>query len=203
MNFHLNWQPHISEPSILGWTIIALYLSTAFLSFYFIDYGYEMYSRDTRIDRFHLKIHIIFWKYLGIALLSVGLIRQLDIHNLLIEVGRVIVRSEGIYEIRHQYQFIFVSIIGVAALYILLHFLHLYKSYWRSHILALIGIWVLTSYVLLRAVSYHKLDYYFLRVHFNFLQLKWVIEFGSIFLIFLSILLNIRKCQSKISKDWR
>ena len=80
------------------------------------------------------------------------------------------------------------AIVGVAGL-VSLFFLIRYHRFWREHPLLVTGLGFLTTFILVRAVSFHHVDI-FLRSRVGGLKFNWILELGGIGLVGLAALLG-------------
>ena len=93
------WSLKIGDPTVVGWLTVALYAVCAVLGFMTL-----MRVKDTR-ER-------IFWGLVALAMLFLGVNKQLDLQSMLTAAGRCLSQLQGWYEERRVFQRDF--IIGLA-----------------------------------------------------------------------------------------
>jgi hypothetical protein len=161
----LRWRLEIGDPTFMGWFTVAAYAVGAILA-----------ARAWRVSTN--------WIWLAVALAMAGLClnKQLDLHSLVTDLGRVMSSHQGWYEHRREFQkwFILGGIGGCAGFGG--WFIWRYHEFLQRHRLLAVGVLLLATYILLRAISFHHLDT-FLALDLGGLKLGWVLELGGIFLV--------------------
>ncbi len=89
------WKLGIGEPTIAEWLTTAAFITTAILC-----WGYARCPESFRKHR-------LFWGSLAVALLILGINKQLDLHTLLETVGREVAKTYGWYSQRRTIQIFF------------------------------------------------------------------------------------------------
>jgi hypothetical protein len=140
----VRWFVH--DPGPLAWFIVAGYLIAAFLVF-------RAAAATSGRER-------AFWFATGIAMVLLGINKQLDLQNDLTDIARAAAHSEGWYGWRRDVQglFLLLMALGTAAIAALL---------WRwlrdsSHgaKVAALGLVILLAFIFVRAASFHHIDYW-------------------------------------------
>ena len=125
------------------------------------------------------------WRALGLALIALGINKQLDLQTLLTQVGREFARSGHWYEQRRALQQIFISVIAFTSILGSMAIILMFKNRSRGFRIASIGLVLLGAFVFVRAASFHHVDrflgQFFLGARFN-----WIIELGGIAVIVLA-----------------
>jgi hypothetical protein len=98
------------------------------------------------------------WLALSAILLVLGINKQLDLQSLLTEVGRAAAKTEGWYGQRRQVQFAFVGIIAIACIGVMSSLFWSMRRRAPSLKLALFGLTATSSFVVVRAASFHHVD---------------------------------------------
>lgn len=120
-----------------------------------------------------------FWAFCAIALFLFGLNKQLDLHQLITQVGRDWARAQGWYESRREVQSLFVKCLAGGAAAALLAMLWALRGMTFRYYIALLGLMFLGFYVLIRAASFHHVDR-FLGLGTEGFRLAWLVELGGI-----------------------
>lgn len=128
---------------------------------------------------------------LTLALLFLGINKQLDLQTLLNDVGRRVARSQGWYDRRRIYQTAFIATVATAGLGVLAAFSWLARRHWKRNFLALLGTVFLSVFVLTRASSIHHVDV-MLRWRFLGWTWNWILELGGIAIVATGALLAAR-----------
>ena len=136
----IDWTP-IGDPTWLGWLITAAYLTSAFLAF-------------TAYRRGHSNP---IWLVIGGGMLLLGMNKQLDLHELVRQVARVVAYEAGWYSQRRLIQAVFGSVIVLlaAAAAVTLYFVA--RSQTREVRLALAGAALVMGYVTMRVAYFEHL----------------------------------------------
>lgn len=168
------WTPGIGDPSPMGWVTVACYLLAALACA-------DAARRTTNPRRF--------WWALAGVLLALGINKQLDLQSLLTQVARDAAKAQGWYESRRTVQMLFVLLTAAAGL-ILIVSVMLHARTWKStQRLALGGTMMIFLFVVIRASSFHHVDYL---INHSVLSMKmnWLLEIGGIILILVPALVD-------------
>lgn len=132
------------------------------------------------------------WSAIASVMFALGINKELDLQSALTELGRIIVRDGQYYEQRAYLQIGFISLL--CATLLIGSLVALYRARTRSAALklALAGLFLLGSFIVIRAASFHHIDRW-LRTYQLGLKLNWMLELGSISIILLSAMLRMRK----------
>jgi len=140
-----HWRPGIGDPTFMGWLITAAYLIVSVLC------GVCAWRTDriSPISRF--RHHCAFWWCLAVAMLLMGINKQLDIQCLFIAVIKKIALNQGWYSQHQTLQVWFIACIAIFGLVLLIWLGWKLKGLWRQYGLALFGILLLITFVIIRA----------------------------------------------------
>ncbi len=211
----LGWSPRIGDPSIMGWLTVAAYFAAA------IACGFAARA-ERRLHVGGSTVHPIFWKsdqfriapttgakspgrrasfwwLLLLAMLVLGINKQLDLQSLLTAVGRRLAHEQGWYQDRQVVQRAFilgVAIVGAGGLALLAV---LFRSVLLRRPLAAIGLVFLYGFVLIRAASFHHVDA-FLKDEILGIRMNWLLELGGIACVLTSALRVIAEARSGIKR---
>lgn len=165
------WHPGISDPTPMGVIIFVCYFIGAAVC------GVRAW-RCLHIPALR-QGHFRFWVFCGFALVLFGLNKQLDLHQLISQLGRDWARADGWYQDRREIQSLVLKCLaGVGAVTLLALVWALRGMPFRFYV-ALLGLMFLGFYVLIRAASFHHVDH-FLGLGTEGFRLAWLVELGGI-----------------------
>lgn len=167
MRMIYGWSPGIGDPSLLGWFTVFGYFLAAILCV-------QASRTDFGAGRF--------WGVLAVALILLGLNKQLDIQSLLTAVGREIANSEGWYDQRRALQKYFVIAVGSLAITGSIAAVFILRNRSRHIRAASAGFVLLSAFICIRAASFHHIDR-ILNAGILGARFNWIIELGGIFLV--------------------
>ena len=182
------WSPGIGDPTLGGWITVAAYLGAMGLAFH-LGWSYQKTQPPRSLSR-----SALFWIFLGIFLLALGINKQLDLQTWFTEIGKKVAQNQGWYEKRRIVQAIFIILVAVIAAGSFFALLRLLKGNFRRHALALGGAFFILSFVVIRAGSFHHFDQ-LLGARVGGLKMNWILELGGIGLILAAAIRE--KCQLK------
>lgn len=146
----IEWKPGIGDPTVWGWFTVAAYIAAAVFAI--------KASKAAQISGREWKIESAFWLGVTIAMVALGINKQLDLQSLLTELARDWSKASGWYEGRRAVQEIAISLMAASALAIAIH---LSVSLRRTAIevrLAVLGLCFVLAFVVIRAASFHHID---------------------------------------------
>jgi hypothetical protein len=162
------WTPGIGDPTVYGWVTVVAYALGA----------YACWLASTRAPSRERSI----WLLLAVIMAVLCINKQLDLQELFTDFGRVEAKEHGWYAIRHKYQIAF--IVGLAAASLIALGALLARAGRASRALrgAIAGLAILLLFVLVRASSFHKVDW-FINLHLGGIRANHVLELGGIALV--------------------
>jgi len=169
------WHAGIGDPTVWGWVTVAFYLLASLLSF-------RQYRRLKPVGE-----SAQFWLYLALALFLLAINKQLDLQSLFTEILRDHALAHGWYEKRAAYQSAFIIFLGVTSLLALIVLRVFLANAWRHYWLAWVGVLLLSTFVLMRAASFHHVDF-LINMQFSGLRLNVMMEIGALLLIIVAAL---------------
>jgi hypothetical protein len=137
----LKWRPGVSDPTAAGWLCVVAYVVAAVLC----ARNGSRISGDSYAGRI--------WKGFAIALLLLGINKQLDFQTLLIELGRKAAISEGWYGQRRAVQGLFTLVLGLVIVACILMVGLRGRRFFRENPWAIAGAAVLLGFVFIRTSS--------------------------------------------------
>lgn len=99
-----------------------------------------------------------FWGLVSLAMLSLGVNKQLDLQSMLTAAGRCLSQLQGWYEERRVFQREFIVGLLIVAGLSLAFVLWLMRGCLRRNGLAVLGLAIVTAFVAVRAVGFHHFD---------------------------------------------
>ena len=139
------WSPQIGDPTVAGWVTVMAYAVCAVLSF--------MTLRRVQDSR-----ERIFWGLAALAMLCLGVNKQLDLQSMLTAAGRCLSQIQGWYEERRAFQLEFIIGLLMLAGLLLTLAVWLMRGRMRRNGLAVLGLAFVAAFVAVRAVGFHHVD---------------------------------------------
>jgi hypothetical protein len=143
-----DWSFGVGDPTVMGWLVCIGYFAVAYLC----------WERGRRCAGMTLLRSRRFWMALAILLVALGFNKQLDFQKLVTQFARAYAKEGGWYRERQSVQVALVGIAlaGIAGLMAWGAFL--LRRELRSTWLAMVGVVLLGVFVVIRAVSLHRLE---------------------------------------------
>lgn len=136
----------------------------------------------------------LFWLLAGLAIMALGLNKQLDLQTQLTAFGRQLARDGDWFDMRRQVQTAFVIGLAAVGAMIALWLAWMVRAMGGPVKLALAGLWMLGGFVLLRAASFHHLDQ-LLRTSLFGTRAWVVIELAGIAMVAAGAIWALRTCR--------
>ncbi|HUU70882.1 MAG TPA: hypothetical protein VM186_15245 [Planctomycetota bacterium] len=185
----IHWQPGIGDPTVIGWLTTVCYFAAAYLCARAAR-AVAAQPADSR------QGSALFWAILAVLLAGLGFNKQLDLQSLLTNIGREVARSQGWYEQRRGVQELFIAFTMLAGTGLLAFFCVLIRKSLARQGLALLGMVFLACFIVIRASSFHHVDYT-LHLRFAGMKLYWILELGGIALVMVSAARNAGRNRQK------
>ena len=158
------------DPTVWGWLAVAAYAAAAL--------GCALAARASAGAR---RRERLFWLVAALAMLALGLNKQLDLQR---DVGRAVRAAAwegGWYAQRRTFQLLFIQAIALGGLAFAAALLLVYRHAPWPHWLAILGAVGLVAYVVVRAASFHYVDVLLIQ-HVGTLRLSTALELvGTLF----------------------
>ena len=173
----LRWRPTIGDPSAMGWLTVAGYIVAA------ISCGRT--ALQTPITPGPARNRRLTWLVMTAVMAALALNKQLDLQSLLTDIGRVAARHQGWYAERRSFQKWLVlgtlALSGLTVSFLIFRF----QTFWKQNVLLAAGIALLTTFIIVRAISFHHVDT-LLKTKVVGIKLNWAFELGGITIITLA-----------------
>lgn len=140
----MRWFVH--DPGPLAWFVVAGYLIAACLAF-------RAASATCGRERG-------FWVATGIAMILLGINKQLDLQSDLTDIGRAAAHSEGWYGWRRDVQGLFLLLMALGTAAIATFLWRWLRDSSHSAKVAALGLVILLAFIFVRAASFHHIDYW-------------------------------------------
>jgi tellurite resistance protein TehA-like permease len=193
------WSPGIGDPSFMGWLTVAAYLVAAWLCWRVFRRlrapgdraGVELVLATVATLILALvgsarRVAAIpardrsrtLWLVVALALLALGINKQLDLQTALTEWGRGMALSEGWYQVRRPLQVVFIAAVLVSGLIALRAASRLARG--DASLRPVIGgVVFITCFVVIRASSFHHVDL-LIGYDISGVRVNWLLELGGI-----------------------
>lgn len=176
-----HWYPGIGDPTPIGWFTVVAYLTTAVLCA-LCALRLSLGLKD--------KTGGIVWGIIALILVFLGINKQLDLQSWLTIAGKEISQRQGWYNYRRWVQLFFIlGIVGTVVVG-LKKIRPILAKQTRSSFIGLMGLGFLSSFVIVRAASFHHIDY-FIGLNPGGIRMNWVLELGGILAIAIAAIINI------------
>lgn len=184
-----NWQPGIGDPNLMGWLTVIAYFGVGTMSLFS---GWRSHQRGKSS---------LFWYFVAGILLFLGINKQLDLQSWLTVTGKKAAIAGGWYAQRRTVQSYFIGGLITSSFCFLMFLWQNFQQEWQKYKLAFLGIICLTSFVIIRAASFHHVDR-MLGWYMGVFKLNWLLELGGIALIArgISHYLHLISQKQKITK---
>jgi hypothetical protein len=160
------WHPGIGDPTPMGWITVLAYAGTCLLCW--------ACARRLRPS--------LFWWAVTLALLFLGINKQLDLQTWFTQVGRDMAMRDGWYAQRHDIQVAFIAAMGGLFAMSAALVAWALQGYWRTYLRVWSGMALLMFFIVVRAASFHHVDQ-LLMSDIGGMRMNWLFELGGLALI--------------------
>src|SRR5512141_748090 len=136
----------IHDQGPLAWFVVAGYVTAALLAFR---------ARSAAAGR-----ERSLWLGTAVALLLLGINKQLDLQSDLTDIARAAAHSEGWYGWRRDVQGLFLLLMAFGTIGVAMLLWRWLRQATTSSRVAAIGLLILLAFIFLRAASFHHIDYW-------------------------------------------
>jgi hypothetical protein len=162
------WLELVHDQGSLAWIVVAAYAVGALLALAAVP-------RSAGRERG-------FWGLTAVALILLGLNKQLDLQTDLTLAAKYLAQSEGWYDWRREAQGIFLLVIALGAAAAAFFLLRWLRGSSASARVAAAGLVTLFAFIVIRAASFHHVDYW-VTVNVGGLRSGWWLELLGIGII--------------------
>lgn len=146
----IEWTPGIGDPTITGWFTVLAYFAAAALSY--------RAANAARVSLCQSRRDVLFWLYVAMITLCLGINKQLDIQSLFTDIARLVAMEYGWYAHRRGVQTLAIGVVAGAGGAFLIWLLFLFRKSAIEIKVASIGLSFLICFVVARAASFHRVD---------------------------------------------
>lgn len=161
------WSPGIGDATLGGWLTVVAYAVSALLCWRVLRNA-STPKRERRV-----------WAVLAIALVALGINKQLDLQTALNEAGRALARAQGWYDSRTALQGVFIVLVAFTGLLLALGTWRWSRQSPAGTRVALLGFVILVAFVVIRAASFSHVDR-FIDLGILGFRYNWLVENGGI-----------------------
>ncbi|MBN1472905.1 MAG: hypothetical protein JW925_14115 [Syntrophaceae bacterium] len=186
----IHWRPGIGDPSIVGWLTVSVYFLSCLFS---VACAIRLGDKNS-IEEASPESKL--WWLIALALLLLGINKQLDLQTLLTEIGKALAKKQGWYEQRRGVQEVFIAIIVCGGIFSLLVVWRACRLVWKDNWLTIVGLAVLVGFIFIRATSFHGVDR-MLGVELSGFKMNWILELAGIICVGFSAVLRLKRTEKK------
>ena len=165
----VRWHLGFNDPTFGGWAVTGGYAVAALVA---------LLAWRRAVPGFERR----FWGLVCALLIALAINKQLDLHILLIDMGRAWAVDQGYYQQRRAIQIAFTFGAGMAGFAVLAWMVFATRPRDPMVRLALLGLVLTAGYVLLRAAAFNHADS-FLKTEIAGMRWDWLVELAGIALI--------------------
>jgi hypothetical protein len=152
----------------LAWLIVGAYLTGALLT---LRAGAVSAGRERKL-----------WLATGVALILLGINKQLDFQSDLTWAAKIAAHKQGWYDWRRDVQGAFLLLMGLGAAGFSIFLWRSLRTASTNAKVAAVGLVILLAFIVIRAASFHHIDYW-VTVHIAGMRSGWWLELLGIALI--------------------
>lgn len=164
------WVASIGDPTIIGWVTVFIYFTVAII------------CRKAASSAGSNKSEKLFWLWLTILLIALGVNKQLDLQTLFTQIGRDLSIAQGWYKDRRIIQTGFIILIGLISVTGLTVLMKKYKNSNSAIKIASFGCMILFVFIIIRASSFHHIDL-FINMELANIRMNCILELGGLAVI--------------------
>ncbi|HEX5658474.1 MAG TPA: hypothetical protein VFX59_14830 [Polyangiales bacterium] len=183
------WHPGVGDASSFGWVTVLAYFVAAGLALRAL-WLHRAGAADgpSRASWPPVRDEALlarFWSLVMLAMVALGINKQLDLQSWFAEMGRDLAHDQGWYHRRRVVQGLFILAVGAGGGLATAALAYSLRRVLPRVMGAVVGLGALITFVIIRATSLHHIDALLGRGR---IRLNWVLELGGIGLIALSAL---------------
>ena len=172
----------------MGWVTVGVYILAA-ASALLVAWRGRFPAETARRER-------IFWTLAAVLLLFLAVNKQLDLQSALTAAARCLAQAQGWYQDRRVVQIAFIIGLLVAGVMGLIFLAWLLRGTMRRTGLALLGLCVVTVFVLVRAAGFHHMDI-LINETVGGVRLNWVLELPGPLIVLLTAMRELMPSRSQ------
>lgn len=177
-----SWSPQIGDPNVTGWLTVLAYALCLVLSIAVVTSSARHGREKT------------FWILVAALLAFLGVNKQLDLQSALTATGRCLSQLQGWYTERREIQKHFIQVLLAATVLALALGAYLMRRDLRRNALAILGLCVVSSFVAVRAVGFHRFDA-FINSRMLDMRVNFLFELSGLVLIALNAIVLLARLR--------
>ncbi len=181
----IDWSPSIGDPTWIGWLTVLAYFTCGYKS-------YCVLLSSERIFEPPIQRQKLLWLSITLVMILLGINKQLDLQSFFTAAARVVAKEYGWYAERRLYQTSFIVALSIFGLATITVMLGLYYKVRRMHGIAIVGLFALIIFILIRASSFHNIDS-FLSSQILGVKMNGLLELSGIALVMINARTLMRK----------
>ncbi len=181
---HDAWSPGIGDPHIMGWITVVVYAACALAALQ-LSIRNPFHGPGAWRER-------VFWAGVCALMLCLAVNKQLDLQSLMTAIGRCHAKLNGWYNERQAMQRGFIRALALGALLLALGTAWFLRASLCRNALAVLGLALVLSFVVIRAVGFHDVDK-LISTDVMSIRVNWIFELSGLVLILLSALSRLRR----------
>ena len=187
----VQWQPHIGDPTLLGWLTVVAYLLAVVACAICAWRAGQIFGND------HIWQHRLLWGAMAIGLLFLGFNKQLDLQSWFTAVIKTTAWEYGLYDLGRRAQVYFIAGMALVSLIVFVVLAWTFRHVWRHYWLLLLGLVFIARFIITRAAGFYGVSLPRLSQFTGGIQITWMLEIAGALLIGLAALSNIRRGQKR------
>jgi hypothetical protein len=181
------WHIGVGDPTVLGWVATVGYFVGAALCAVCAFGRHSAAANDA-----HRRQERVVWRILTVAVLLLGVNKQLDLQTLFTQTGRDVAHEQGWFEHRRNVQLVFVVVLASVVGALMAWLGWAMRGVWRQQWLAGVGLTLLAAFALSRAGLFHHADEA-LGAPMTASWVKWLPELAGIACIVAAAAMRLRR----------
>lgn len=191
----VQWQPHIGDPTLLGWLTVFAYFLAA------VACAVCAWQADEIFEDDHIWKHRLIWGLLAVGLLFLGINKQLDLQSWFTSTVKTYAWQYGLYDLGRRAQVFFIAGMALVSLVIFVVIAWTFRHVWRHYWLLLLGLLFIARFIITRAAGFYGVSLPKLSQFTGGFQIMWMMEIVGAMIIGLAAYSNIRRGQKREELD--
>lgn len=161
------WSPGIGDPHPMGWVTVGVYLLAGLAA--------ALVARRGAFPAASRGRERMFWTLAALLLLFLSVNKQLDLQSFMTAAGRCMAQAQGWYENRRVVQVAFILVLAGTGVLVFLGLMRLLRGTLARTGLALLGLVLVTVFVVIRAAGFHHMDV-LIDTRVAGMRMNWLLE---------------------------
>ncbi|MEZ4866510.1 MAG: hypothetical protein R3C14_34645 [Caldilineaceae bacterium] len=192
----VHWQPGIGDPTLIGWLTVVAYLVAAGLCLLCAQRAEQIFPHQPPLR------HRLIWGGLAIAMLLLGINKQLDLQSAFTDFVKALAYLQGWYTWGQRAQVLFILLLGAFSLGCVLLLGWSIRQVWQQYWVLLFGLLALARFIVVRAATFYGVALPELSHFTGGLRVNWLLELVGALLIIVAAGLNLRQRRVQPVRSW-